>query len=579
MSINFEQFCANLEIESKDYGTCKLKFFGTQKYLLKRIREGLKKGIRTFVILKGRQFGVSTAILGLDEYWLYTRPGTQMAIVTDNDENREYFRSILRGYRKALPYELKIPYIVSNRIQTIYQNKSRLLYLHAGKKGNLGKAKGISALHATEVSSWNDIEGFLSLRASLSELNPNRLIIYESTAMGHNMFEEIYETAEEALEQEAIFIGWWLKEDLIKMPGDPSFSYWDGSYTSYEIDMIGRVREQYGFDIQIPQIAWYRWKLKEEYLGDTEQMKQNFPFIAQEAFITSGSQFFSNYKLEEAHQQTDLYNFKTYRFGFGFDMQDTIVTECSQATAELTVWDWPSENQRGIYVIGADPAYGYSDLADAFVIQVFRCYRDKFEQVAEYRTTANIDTTRFAWVLVWLAGKYNASLLNSELGGGGGAVLTELTNLKKFGSSASTEYAKVVQKIASNIQMYLYKRADNPRRSHSPWEYTSHQRKIDLLNNFKALFENNMTVIKSKELIKEMKTLTNFSGYIEASGKNKDDRVLAAAFAAIAYKDQLYGQVQNLLYKDKVAEDLKEAPNYMEAMLEKLKKQRKDDFN
>ena len=579
MAINFEQFCSRLMIDSKDFGIIPLKFFGTQKYFLKRIRDAFNKGIRSFVILKGRQLGISTVGLALDEYWLYTRAGTQMALVTDTDQNREYFRSILKGYRDSLPATLKIPYRVSNRIQTIFQNKSRILYLHAGKKGQLGRAKGINALHGTELSSWADIEGFLSLRASLSEISQNKLYILESTARGHDFFEEIYNTAEKALTQEAIFIGWWLKEDYSKMPSDPAYAYWDGRYTAYEMEMISRVKELYGFDIQPPQIAWYRWKLKEEFAEDTQMMKQEFPFIAEEAFITTGYSYFSNARIDETLKQTDLYPFKTYRFGFGLDLQDTIVSECDDKNAELTVWDWASENQRGIYVIGADPAFGYSDLADAYVIEIYRCFRDKFEQVAEYRTTANIDTTRFAWILAWLAGKYSAALLNSELGGGGGAVLTELTNLKKYGSNTSTEYSRTVQKITSNIQNYLYKRPDNPRRTSSPWEYTTHQRKIDILDNLKGMFENDRMIIKSKSLIKEMKTMVKNAGYVEAYGNNKDDRVLASAFAGIAYRDQIFGMVQNLLYKDKIIEDMKNQENYMENIFNRLKKDRANDYN
>ena len=47
--------------------------------------------------------------------------------------------------------------------------------------------------------------------------------------------------------------------------------------------------------------------------------------------------------------------------------------------------------------VGADPAYGSSDWADRFCIQVYRCYADGLDRVAEF-ATSELNTYQFAWV-------------------------------------------------------------------------------------------------------------------------------------------------------------------------------------
>jgi len=55
----------------------------------------------------------------------------------------------------------------------------------------------------------------------------------------------------------------------------------------------------------------------------------------------------------------------------------------------------------------------------------------------------------------------------------------------------------------------------------------------------KDYFERGMMDIFSMELIDEMKTVVRDQGSIEATGRNKDDRVIAAALAAAAYAEQV----------------------------------------
>src|SRR6266850_1086430 len=99
----FTQFCANLQIDSKEFGTIPLRFLGTQTYLLDEIISGLDAGIHEFDVLKARQLGITTACLALDLYWLFKHEGLRGTLVTHDEETREECRANLTLYMATLP--------------------------------------------------------------------------------------------------------------------------------------------------------------------------------------------------------------------------------------------------------------------------------------------------------------------------------------------------------------------------------------------------------------------------------------------------------------------------------------------
>ena len=59
----FWRFCAALRVDTKDRGLISLAWddlFGCQKYFVEQIAIGLSEGIHSFIVLKGRQQGITT---------------------------------------------------------------------------------------------------------------------------------------------------------------------------------------------------------------------------------------------------------------------------------------------------------------------------------------------------------------------------------------------------------------------------------------------------------------------------------------------------------------------------------------
>jgi hypothetical protein len=541
---HFYNFCKQLKIETKEQGLRKMdNLLGTQTYVMGEIAKGLEEGIHFFTILKGRQLGITTISLALDLYWHFMNPGLQGTLTTDTEENRDMFRSTLSMYMDGLPKEYKIPLIAHNRTQMSLKNRSRLFYQVAGtrSKGTLGRGKAITFLHGTETSSWGDEEGLASLLASLAETNPMRMYIFESTARGFNMFHDMYTTAKRARTQRAIFCGWWRNELYSLDPKGKTYEvYWDGKLTGEEKEWVKDIKKLYNVEINSRQIAWWRWKLLEG-IKDDSLMYQEFPPTEDYAFVMTGTSFFSNARCTDAAKAAKKQTPDYYRYSFGANFQDTNVLKSTERLASLKVWEEPVDT--AYYVIGADPAYGSSDWADRFCIQVYRAYSDGLEQVAAF-ATSEMNTYQYAWVIAHLAGAYRNSTLNLEVNGPGQAVINELRNLKRLASNMGNQMGTDLMNVLGSMTSYIWRKNDSlGGLSQSMGWLTTSATKERMLTYMKDYFERNMMDIRDMDTIEEMKTVVRDGGSIEATGRNKDDRVIASALAAAAYAEQVQPQL------------------------------------
>jgi hypothetical protein len=534
----FYKFCAELKIETKEEGLKKMgKLLGTQTYVMEEIDKGLKDDVHFFVILKGRQLGITTVSLALDLYWQFTHPGWQGTLVSDTEENRDMFRSTLGMYIDGLPKEYKIPLVAHNRNQMVLKNRSRIFYQIAGNKSRLGQGKAITYLHATETASWGNDEGLASLIASLAEKNPQRLYIFESTAQGFNMFHDMYKTAKRARTQRAIFCGWWRNEYYSVHQDSKEYKvYWDGKLKPDEKEWVKEIKKLYGVEINSRQMAWWRWKMAEG-IKDETLMYQEFPPTEDYAFVMTGTSFFSNSRCTDAAKYAKSLDYECYRYAFGQLFQDTECLPSSDRLATLRIWQQPIDT--AYYVIGADPAYGSSDWADRFCIQVFRVYADGLDQVAEF-ATSELNTYQFAWVIAHLAGAYKNSTLNLEVNGPGQAVINELRNLKRLAAAIQGPMAKDMMDVLGSMQNYIWRRNDTMGGlSNSIGFLTTSSSKERMLSYMKDYFERGMMGIFSMDTLEEMKGIVREDGFIGAPGRGKDDRVIATALATIAWAEQV----------------------------------------
>jgi hypothetical protein len=283
-------------------------------------------------------------------------------------------------------------------------------------------------------------------------------------------------------------------------------------------------------------MAWWRWKMYEG-IKDDALMYQEFPPTEDYAFVMTGTSFFSHTRCTEAAKLSKKTECDHYRYSFGQLFQDTEVLRSTERLGTLKVYEEPIDS--AYYVIGADPAYGSSDWADRFCIQVFRCYADGLDQVAEF-ATSELNTYQFAWVIAHLAGAYKNSTLNLEVNGPGQAVINELRNLKRLASSMGGATGRDLMDVLGSMQNYIWRRNDTlGGLSNSIGYLTTSNSKERMLQYMKDYFERGMMSILSMDTLEEMKGIVREQGFIGAPGRGKDDRVIATALVAVAYAEQI----------------------------------------
>lgn len=548
----FQAFLNVLEIDTKELGRVVLgaNLRGTQKRFLREMYAGLEQGVHEFVTLKSRQIGISTISLAIDMFYAFNTAGAAGAIVTHDEPARDYFRQVLSTYYEGLPDEWTQDQVAHNRNQWALGNRTIFQYKVAGTKESsaktLGRSSALVFCHATEVAFWGDSSQISSLHDTFAEQNPNRWYHWESTANGFNHFETMWKDAQTSVTVKPIFISWWADEFARCQRGSARYNeYWGprGRPTPYERDLAKQLLEYYDVEVDDEQMAWYRWCLAEKCHGDEEHRRSDFPSTPDEAFVASGSNYFSSEVLTLAYKRVLKEKKPTcFKFHLGEDFTQTRVQECNDRQAMLRIWEPPVTG--GYYTIGGDPAYGSSELADRYVLSVNRCWSNRTEQVAEFCVT-ELNTRQFAWIIAYLAGAYQPCVWNIELNGPGGAVLQEIDALRRIvGKSYYASMDPNLTNAVRKIQDFLYAREDSLKgRPIGKHTMTTSRIKDGYLSLLRGAFESGSYVPHSWWLLEEMRSFVRDGGWLGASGNAKDDRVIAAALSYLAYNNTLRNQL------------------------------------
>jgi len=541
------KFIRHLKVQSRDFGLVPFRLLGSQRYTLDEVCKGLDDGITTFVILKSRQIGMTTFWISVDMFWAFEHKGLLGTFILHKEEARDEWRTAIEVFYDEIPAKVQVGSSrVKFRVRKVHHNRnilsfangSRFRYLIAGtsenRKGGMGRSSASNFVHGTEVAFWGNQEDIKAFKSSVSSLYKHRMQVYESTANGFNHFYDTCEDAKKSPTIRFIFVGWWRDERMAFAAGDPRHAiYCEDKLTALERSRIREVRKVYGFDITKNQLAWYRWKLEDEFHGDQPMMDQEFPWTEDDAWQATGSQYFTTESLTAALKYAKEQPFKRYRYRFTRNWRDTQVAGApTDPRAELRIWE--DASKFGYYSVGCDPAYGSSDEADRNVICVWRCYADCIVQVAEYCSAVD-STYQTAWVLAHLAGFYgiNEARTIIEINGPGKAVMQEVElveqQLREL-KTADDDYS--LRNVLRNMRTFYYKKADSIGGGDMVKHYqTTSQLKPGLMARFKDSLELGRLVIRSVPLLEEMRRIVNDEGHIAAEGAHKDDRVMAAALA------------------------------------------------
>lgn len=565
----FMDFLNCCEIHSKETGGHTIlgeNIFGSQTRLLDGVFSGLAEGIHDFKVLKSRQLGCSTFARAFALFWMGVHDGLSGACILDSDGNKEAARREIETMIENLPARLKFPKIkTQNRYGITLANGSKLLFMSAGQRkgrggGTLGRSAGLNFTISSEMCSWENQEGVVSLRASLSKMFPNRLYIWESTARGFNVWYDMWEEAKnDDLTQRAIFLGWWSRDDQRVKTGTPAFEkYGKEPPTDKELERIKAVKDQYGVDIDQEQLAWFRQTTDPNQTleaGEQEDptQRQEQPWTEEEAFVLTGSSFFSGDKLSEMIVKTSSPNWTGYKYYPGLDFFNTRIERAkSVRDVQLKVWEEPVHD--ATYIVTADPAFGHDETNNNSALHVLRCYADRVEQVAEFASPL-MPTNHFAWVIASLCGWYgcgpdgnfnNTVNVIIELNGPGEAVWNEFRALKTIVENPyyrKEARERGIANVFNNVRNYIYSRSDAMHGGNNWMWKTSQQLKEVIFERFRDFLNSEIVVIRSQALLEEMKGVVRDGSTIGAEGRNRDDRAFAMAMGLRCWEERVRRQM------------------------------------
>lgn len=319
MQINTQKYIETLlKIKTKDGKILPLKLNKPQLKCYEVIKNQYKehKPMRV-IILKARQMGFSTLAEAIIFKLTATNKNISSGIVAHIEDATSNLFSMSNLFYQELPEKIKPKIRQSNAKEIIFDDKdkkgsglrSKIRCMTAGGK-SIGRSDTFQNLHISEYAFWpGDKKSTLAGLLQAVPDSPESLVIIESTANGYDDFKKRW-------------------DDAVNGESDyyPLFCAWH-ELDGYRKDSKGiiltekekKLKQLYNLDND--QIAWRRWKIKNDCGGDENIFKQEFPSCPDEAFLSSGNSVFDKEMI--INQIEKVKKLKPYSKGY-FEYKKTV---------------------------------------------------------------------------------------------------------------------------------------------------------------------------------------------------------------------------------------------------------------
>lgn len=581
----YRDWITNFQIDSKESGRVELKLWGTQETLVSELAAGMDEGLRFFLVGKGRQYGVTSALIPLDVLWALVHPGIEGAIIGHKADVLEVCRAQINDIQTRLPesHRVKMKSNSKDRVEWQFADGtvSTIQFLVAGtteRRTDLAKGHGLSFIHGTEVGEWGSETALNSLIASLAQKNPNRLYIFESTGEGsNNLFARMWRHSLDDPERKCIFIPWWT-HDLYRIDKRTKLyhHYMDNPQpTDDEIEIV-KAAKTWGHELGDDQLAWYRATCTR--MTTLEEVKKNYPSVPDDMFQLGGAAFIPGKQLRVTKDAAHGTEFDAYRVNVGTDVSDMQIIPLGKAVdeedghargADLRVWEPP--RPRGCYCVSVQPCENEEELAS---VQVIRCFADSVEQVAEF-SRRGMESYHLAWITSYLAGWYKECWVNIDLTYGGRPVFREMQNLRN--QLALGALGNPDENIFGSMIFYLYNRIDNVSGGSRTWNWEwNANTEPEAFADFKGSYLNNRMLVHSVPLAEEMGTLVAEDNNVGGDDGADDARCRAMCIGIRTWVDHIrLGMIANKKTREfELRADIGSAPaTFLENIVDRFMKQ------
>lgn len=420
-----------IKITDKKGDVVPLECNNVQKEITREIQKLRAKDIPPrIIVLKSRQMGVSTNEQARMMRNCATKPNRQGLIVAHRDDATTTIFEKSKFMYEHLPDDIKPKKRASNARELIFDTPTSYVGkekgLNSGIKVQTAGSTGIGRgdtnhyVHLSEFAFWEGVDD----KSPIKQLNgimqsvpdiKDTLVVIESTANGYNDFKTLWDEAVAGKNGwTALFYPWYVHEEYVRPFEDEmqkdKFMLEMDEYETYLYEELG---------LSLERINWHRYTKKTKCSNDLNQMKQENPSTAEEAFLMSGTPVFDNNKIMN-RITTLMKRYKVEPFLEGHfqfmwndsESRDSIVNETirfkeSKGNNYVRIYEKPKNNTP--YVIGGDTKGEGKDYFAATVIDNSTGHR-----VA----TMHMDVSNskpYSWQMYCLGVYYNEAMIAIEM--------------------------------------------------------------------------------------------------------------------------------------------------------------------
>lgn len=475
------------------------------------------------IILKGRQIGFTTWSLAYMLYSAITKPDTSYLMMTHHNKvTQSLLRRINKMYN-SLPHDkyasLFPKKLISNRDEIYFENGSRIQMATAGGEDSIS-GNTFELIHLSEMAKYPNEAQEEIIATSIPALakNPNSKIIIESTAMGYNIYQEMFMKAYRGKESvwKAHFYSWLAKaySNQFRHSFDEAEEWFKlhnkGARMSSK-DLEHDEKELYNkYGASFRQLMFRRYYIETNSL---EKFQREFPTTPDEAFAESNKAVFDTKKIIERINNVipPLPTNEIYE-----ELPDILKPYINK---QLFIYYLPKRSVK--HYGGVDVASGTGGDNDNSTMSVFNA---DGQQMASFYAN-DIPVYEFAKIVNSLGRFFNYAFLCVERNSYGLPLLEKLR--KEYNYMNLLKQKIFDQKGKKKLQLGFM---------------TTTTTKPIIINDLKENFELGMINIECIETLEEMKIYQENKGKMgNKKGANlHDDLVIAVAMACQSMKQSKY---------------------------------------
>lgn len=296
---NFPKYSREcLFIKTKNAEKVNFHFNESQSYLHKKIAEHKeKRGKVRIVVLKARQFGISTYVEARFSHKVMMNPNMNAFIMADSRNSASNIFDMTKRYYENLPIWLLKPKLKkSNEKALTFDGIDSSVRIGTAGAKTTGRSMTNQLLHCSEVGFWENTDEIITGLFQTVPNNESSEIILESTAngIGGFFYDKVMEGLDPKSEWETIFLPWyWHNEYSKPMPDD--YAMTDEEYELKDI-----------YNLTEAQIYWRRRKINDDFKGREWLFAQEYPASINEAFISTQNGLIQGKYIEKAKKCNEL---------------------------------------------------------------------------------------------------------------------------------------------------------------------------------------------------------------------------------------------------------------------------------